>query len=407
MKIKPRESSIAPSGKLKTHLTGRMTRGTSAAAASNVWSSLRESALIVLGAALLLCLVDAILFRTPWYARFRDPNSSTGRLEEVIASELTRQSWGRTVLVLGDSVMGEGFSARLANRSQPGPRYQFVNAAVPGSTARCWYYMLRDMERPLGRYAVVVIPVRYYDDRDISYDDPADWILDAHYLAGRLRLLDVPAFAESYRGAGPRFEAFRKTLLKGLTYQEDFQALIDDPEARLKSVNYARGDPGWHLYYYAGLNQSLAGLAVNWRERTVAFPPGLSDFDQSDLRQSFFAQLPPTSAAEHEYRLNWIGRIVDRYQHTNTRIVIIRPPITALTRPDEPPPAARSAVRELASRPGVTVLDEHAFDALEKPELFADARHWNQEGAARFTAALVRLVAQSAQPAPTGETAGH
>ena len=39
-----------------------------------------------------------------------------------------------------------------------------------------------------------------------------------------------------------------------------------------------------------------------------------------------------------------------------------------------------SSIREFAARPGVLLVDEHAFDSLERPELFKDAFHLNNAG---------------------------
>jgi lysophospholipase L1-like esterase len=47
-----------------------------------------------------------------------------------------------------------------------------------------------------------------------------------------------------------------------------------------------------------------------------------------------------------------------------------------------------SSIREMASRPEVLLANEHAFDALERPELFRDGMHLNREGIARFSVML-------------------
>jgi lysophospholipase L1-like esterase len=57
-----------------------------------------------------------------------------------------------------------------------------------------------------------------------------------------------------------------------------------------------------------------------------------------------------------------------------------------------------SSIRELASRPGVVLLDEHTFDSLEHPELFKDAFHLNDDGCARFSAILAREVSKALGP---------
>jgi lysophospholipase L1-like esterase len=42
----------------------------------------------------------------------------------------------------------------------------------------------------------------------------------------------------------------------------------------------------------------------------------------------------------------------------------------------------------------VFLANEHAFDPLERPELFKDALHLNRAGATRFSAMLVDEIAR-------------
>jgi hypothetical protein len=54
----------------------------------------------------------------------------------------------------------------------------------------------------------------------------------------------------------------------------------------------------------------------------------------------------------------------------------------------------------LASRPGMYLLDEHAFDEFERPELFADLHHLNAAGRARFSTKFALLFAQALREEP-------
>jgi lysophospholipase L1-like esterase len=47
---------------------------------------------------------------------------------------------------------------------------------------------------------------------------------------------------------------------------------------------------------------------------------------------------------------------------------------------------------QLASRPNVIVLDEHLFEALERPELFGDPLHLNGAGMVKFSRVLAAAV---------------
>ena len=89
--------------------------------------------------------IDALTFRTGLYRSIVEPESYAGQTEMLLKSEAA-DSAPAQVLVLGDLRIAERFSARLANQSAVG-RLHFVNGAVPASTLRCWYYVLRDLDR--------------------------------------------------------------------------------------------------------------------------------------------------------------------------------------------------------------------------------------------------------------------
>jgi lysophospholipase L1-like esterase len=88
-------------------------------------------------------------------------------------------------------------------------------------------------------------------------------------------------------------------------------------------------------------------------------------------------------------RRRWLGRILDRYRQSRTTVIFIRLARGAIVRPDNLVHKKSAVIREFASRPNVSLVGEHAFDALEHPELYRDAVHLNREGTARFTTMLV------------------
>jgi hypothetical protein len=317
---------------------------------SRAW---REALAILLAAAAVWVLFDALLFRTRLYTRILDPNSSTGLFELTLSNEAAGEYRAKGVLICGSSLMAEGFSAKVANSPELARGYQFSNAAVAGTAERCWYYLLRDLDPGRNRYAAIVIGLESYDDRDRHELDPADRIADLHFLAVRLRLFDVPEFAGSFRSPGLRLEAARGALLKGLVYRQDLHAFLAAPGQRLADVREQRERANSDFYNYPGADRSLAGLSVDWNARTITFPDGLTPAEKEQIRKSFFAPAPPQRGYLGEYRRVWLRRIADLYQGAATRILFARPPSTPLARPDEPLPTSRSAVRELASRPGV------------------------------------------------------
>jgi hypothetical protein len=372
-----------------------MSSAMDAAVSPKVWREWRDALAILLAGAVLCLLLDALVFRTRFYTRILDPHTSTGSFEFALSSEAAREYWARPVLVLGNSIIVQGFSPRLANWSQLARGYQFSSVAVPATWERCWYYLLRDLDPERKRYSVIVVPVESYDDRDLHEEDFADHIIDARFLAVRLKISDVPEFAASFRSLEGRLEAARLTLFKGLVYRNDLLAFLEHPRDRIAEVKSYRRYGDWETYLYDGLDRSLAGLSVDWNKGTISLPGWLSANEKQIIKDYFLEPVPPQRGYLGEYRRRWLGRIVERYQGTGTRILIMRMPFNALARRYAPGATGRSAVRDLASRPGVYLLDEHSFDEFERPELFADLHHLNAAGRARFSTTFARLFAEA------------
>lgn len=345
---------------------------------------------ICFGTVLLVICADALLFRTGVYRSIVEPQSYAGQTELLLKSE----SAGRLpaqVLVLGDSRIAEGFSARLANET---PGLRFVNGGVPGSTLRCWYYLLRDLDPGANKYRAVVLAVDSYDDEDGAWDW-ADRLLDLHILIFRLRLTDAWDFAWSFHSPGDRLQALLGSLLKGVILKDDVQALLAHPAERLQNVDAFRRSGAEWRYNYEGNPASLAGLQVDWTHRSITFPPGVSQSQRQEIRETLFRPTLPQTGAYAHYRREWLGRIVTRYRGRKTRVIVIRVP-------RGPVPARPRHVdfpRTIPSwhAPDLTVLPQNTFDNLQQPQYFFDALHMNSAGRRLFSPMLARLVREEFQ----------
>jgi len=342
-------------------------------------------ALIVPVAGLLFfSAVEFSLFGSSLYRRILEPASNAGQVELLI--EQARQhppEPDKTVLVMGDSRIGEGFSAKVADRVAGG-RLRFVNGAASGSTPRSWYYMLRELDPGPANYRAIVLAVDDYRDEDGVWSW-ADYPLDLRIVIACLRLSDALDFAASFHQPALRFEALRAGLYKGFVYKDDLRAFLASPTARLQKVQAFRQNGATWTYEYTGNAGSLAGLSVDWAQRSISFPPGLTDAQKQELRAALLRGMEPQHGDKYRYRKEWLGRIVDRYRGTSTRVVFVRVP-----RAPVPPPASGtalpSAISELA--PAVTIVDENAFTSIEKPEYFFDSLHLNAQGREEFSKQL-------------------
>ena len=132
-------------------------------------------------------------------------------------------------------------------------------------------------------------------------------------------------------------------------------------------------------------------LKIDWSNFTAVIPPGNPDL--SDQMKRFILNRPqPQTGKRAAFRRIWFGKLLDRYQGTATKVVFVRLPRGAIPRPDYLVHKLSSSIREFASRPGVLLANEHAFDELETPELFRDGFHLNNQGIVRFSVGMAREV---------------
>ena len=350
-----------------------------------------KSTVAVCAGILLYAISDQAIFGSGWYLRFLDPDSLAGRVVLTVNEEAGRPgATGAEVAVVGNSMLAEGFSAKVADSAAAG-RMRFRNLSVPASTPRCWYYLLRAADEEARRYRAIVIQVEEYSDED-GETPMADAISDVHIVDPLLKPSDALDFALSFSRPRLQFEALRGTLLKGYIYKQDVQALLEAPSRRLEKMAQARqGYAGW-IYDYPGREQSLAGMKVDWARRSIDFPPGVPADIRDRLRRTILRTRARQTGEQARYRRLWFGRILERYSGGKTRIIFVRVPRGPAVNPAFDDAGDPSTIRAFATRPYVTLMDPHAFQSLEQPEYFFDDLHMNHAGRERFSRMLARAL---------------
>ena len=144
---------------------------------------------------LILCLaLQALVYRSGLYYRVADPKSNTGAVvNALLILEQHYQPGARTVLVLGDFRIVEGFSGPLA---QGDGRLRFIALGVPGSSPRTWYYLLREIVRRGYAFEGVVLGITLQARTESLSDSPLS-------LPRELRPESCPS-AGATRAAVPR-----------------------------------------------------------------------------------------------------------------------------------------------------------------------------------------------------------
>jgi hypothetical protein len=284
----------------------------------------------------------------------------------------------REILVLGDSRVGEGFSARPRRRA---PRGEGDRRAL-GARAR---------QRP----ADLVLPDQGARPRRdaLRGDRPADALLRRcrhrrvrrprsgrprlrpALLCAALELADLGEFAGSFRSFDDRAKAARTVALRGFAYKHDFEALLVSPFERLRLLKHPIDAFDRSNYEYDG------------HEGTIRRETG-------DAEAHAAQKAPEPSPRVAEYRRLWLGRLLDRYAHSPTMICWVRIPRGPFGA-NAPPGSEHSTLRALAAEGRITLLREDLCVGLERPEYFFDGLHLNREGRRLLSPMLVDAVVEA------------
>lgn len=336
---------------------------------------------LFLSIAAFIC-VDGAVFHTGLYVAILAPNSYAGRVSRITQAEKERAPSGlKEVLVLGDSRIAEGFSAAIANELGSPAGLKFVSLAEPAASANTWYYMVREVDPSTRRYSAIIIPY------GIGYEPNSADPLRISMTAPLLRYGDCFNFASGFQRWAGRFRAFIACILRGSAYQDDVVDLLTHPVARIRSVQQAdKMHPGSE---YKGRDYDLEGTSYDATTGQVTFAPKLTESQRMAFRKSLIQ--PSQSDTEYSLKLqrDWIPRIMNRYSHSPTAIVLTPVPrgpfleLAGFSREHE------SVLPISIIRRATFSLPEHAFDFLEQPEYYFDAFHLNAKGRQKFTQALV------------------
>jgi hypothetical protein len=336
---------------------------------------------LLLGIAAFIC-VDGAVFHSGLYVSILAPSSYAGRVSRITRSEKERAPSGlREVLVLGDSRIAEGFSATLANELGSPAGLKFVSLAEPAASANTWYYMVREVDPTTRRYAAIVVPY------GIGYEPNSADPLRISMTAPLLRYGDCFHFASGFQRWSGRFRAFIACILRGSAYQDDVVDLLSHPVARTRTVEQA--DKTNSRSEYKGRDYDLVGTSYDAETGQITFAPKLTEAQRLGFRKSLIQPSPSDTEYSLKLQRDWIPRIMDRYLHSPTAIVLTPLPrgpflqLGGFSKGDESVLPSSVIQGTNFSLPG------HTFDFLEQPEYYFDAFHLNAKGREKFTDTLV------------------
>jgi hypothetical protein len=343
--------------------------------------------------------LDTVIFRTSLYSHFLSPESIVGTAAFYVKYERQRAPSHRgDVLVVGDSQVGEGFWAGLANRNETGNSLNFVQGGIPGATLRVLYYYQKVLDPNRNRYKAVVIGLPTYRKKSSTETEHLnDRMLDADLLLPIISSREYLDFARTFTTGEKRLEVASRVLVQSLNYQMDFQNFLLHPITRKRQISLRRGSKENVALDYAGQDDDMQGLRYDSNTGEIHFPERLTATERTQV-QAYVTERGVVDADHYdEYSRQWIGRFIERYRGTQTTIVFLRMPAEVLPEVDESrrSGALASYMPMLRSSPGVKVMDEDAFYDLEEPAYFFDTLHMNHKGRVLFTNRLSQWLAEN------------
>ena len=174
---------------------------------------------------------EGLIFHTRLYPSILEPESTAGAMEMQLKNEVKRPKADHNqVLAVGHSRMA--LLPRVANEMQPSTGYRFASVGLGGTTPRCWYYELRELDPTARRYAAIIIPTDDFNEPD-TYEEPNNRELDTRYLISRLKLSDLTEYPWSFDDYKLKWVAFGDILFKGYVYKRDFLEFLSATKARI------------------------------------------------------------------------------------------------------------------------------------------------------------------------------
>jgi hypothetical protein len=351
---------------------------------------------LVAAIVLVLALIDAAVFRSGGYARWIEPDSTAGSV--VSASLLIDHYYDRSrknILVLGNSQIGEGFSAPLADIASGRGDLHFINGSVAGTTPRLWNYFLRKVDPHAKRFAAIVLMVDY--DTARLQTDFVNYPLDTSYAAPLLRASDLIDYPDSFSDIDLRARARRAILFPLQALHEDVLDFINNANERIHKVEIDRPAYIAATGVYPGHDEALPDLPIDNASQTP-LDWGATDAKLKSDLEGYFRDLHETVAlplreANESYQRDWIGRTSARYAAHGVPVIVFSVPRGPWHKFLVPAPQPNIALAELSNSGRILILPGQSFTELEQPQFFFDRRHLNHAGRERFSALFAQMIA--------------
>lgn len=342
--------------------------------------------------------LQALVYRSGLYYWVAEPESNTGAVVNALLTlEQQYQPGARTVLVLGDSRIVEGFSGPRAQGDGP---IRFIALGVPGSSPRTWYYLLREIVRRGYAFDAVLLGINLQTRAEAM----SNWPLSPFHDAPLLGLADVITYPASFELIDARARARRALLFPEITLRHDLTQLLQSPVARgQKTLGYrpgylaaVRDYPGREAIM-PSLRFSPTGEVVDW-DSANALQQVQIDAVLAKRGLSVGSALRSANSA---YFASWLGAIAELAHQRGSRTMLLALPRGPYRELLDMPAPIPDEFRATISHPRILTLNLASLAALEQPQYFFDMEHLNHSGRERMSidvGARVRALLEPTAP---------
>jgi len=344
----------------------------------------RQSAFFA--AVIILFLIDTLIFRSGLYQGYIEPYSSVGMywFRRNLAASKIRES-NNLVALVGDSRIQEAFSSKIFDDLAQFRHYKAVNLAIPGTSLRVWYYLLKQVDPKRNAFRLIVIPMASYSDTDES-ENYNERMYDVCFLSPFLSIPDSLDCLGTFSCTAVRANLLMGTILKAYALRLDVRDFLAHPLRRLRTVSDFKKQGELNVYFYAGVRRSLDGLKLiggKWTRGTSKVDDAAID----RLNHRVF-DLPPAQAGlQRRYNSYWLNRLVEAYAQSSTKLVLVKIPTDGIPR-HVTVAKDNSTIDSLGRKNKFIVLPENLCSNLERPQYFGDDLHLNYLGREHFTKKL-------------------
>lgn len=318
------------------------------------------------------------------YTQWLEPQSTAGTV--MMAASAIQQQWDakkKNILIIGNSRIGEGVSAKLANNAINNNEYNFVVLGLPGTTPRVWFYILNNIDKNASKFfAVYLMAENYSDTAEENYNDRE---IDTSYLAAILTLNDVSTYPASFDDEKKSADAYHNILFPIAPLQKDIMQFLKNPHARINEVKLWRKDYMKWIADYNGRSERLPDLD-QLTNAPVALAQ-LADWQRPGMEWYFRAVPKCNQEYLHSFRYNsrWFGAISEHYSRSAVRVGVFMIPRGPYHHQQGCESKLKGSLAVLQRKGRIDLISSDIATVLERPEYFFDHLHINGAGRSLFS----------------------